>query len=212
MKLKSNDKLLFLIKKIVYVVLMLAVLVVSIPLLIWGGFKAYDFVFNSDLRSKESYSREIVVDFEYEGKKYTINPTVYCVNQGTSINEGTLRWYTRWKSRIVNNVLYIGEDKIIFFIVRYDDFTIEKAFDVKILGSANNTCDVMLIDDSQVSKFSRLMKDYDEEGGYYDNSLGASNIIHLGVKSENHLLLRKRVKENGIKIFSYRIGDKVLLN
>jgi len=210
-------------KPVIYLVLVLIAIIIAIPFVIWIAMRAYDLVFNGDLRAKESYKREITVNFEYQGKDYVMKPVVTCVNKGTTINEGSLEWYTKWNMNLDGSTLVLDDGtEVRFWFNRFYDGLIEKAFETKIEGHANSECDIILSNEKSVENIESMMRFYNKEQylsvtlyntdmkqrlssikeEYYPNS--GSNLMSIrDTKHNRHL---------DIKIKSYQVGEKVIID
>jgi hypothetical protein len=201
-------------KPILYPALVTIAIIISMPLIIWCGFKAYDLLFNADLRAKKSYSREITINFEYQGKDYVMKPVITCINNGAAINEGSIEWYTGWSYEVKNKTLELSDGKKtevnFFYFCKHclNGDLVERIFQTKIKGNASPLCDIILESDKKTidefikasakpNIFSKAEKDVSS-----DNNL--SSFVMLTIIDSNDTQ-----KENmNIKIKSYQIGDK----
>ena len=106
---------------------------------------------------KSSYRRDIDLVLEYEGKEYSLNPTIECSARGFnfSLGLGGIRkygWYIVWDTRIRNNKLTLagGEELVMrnFFKGKEERF----------------------YNDEYIEEFKKkLEKFYDKKTGYYFN-------------------------------------------
>jgi len=211
-----KDKIKILFKNLLKIISKTILFIIAIPFVIWLIFIAYDLVFNHDLRAKKSYQREITINFEYQGKDYVLNPVVTCINRGTTINEGSMEWYSRWVVDIANRKMDIDGDTLVFRFLGLPKSMIEKTFNIKLKGHVNYLCDAIFYDDKSANNIDRLMQNYNKEEGFYYNykyyGKMSVNIMYLKFNSEIGKLAKDTVKERAIKITSYKIGEKKLLN
>jgi len=211
-----KDKIKILFKNLLKIISKTILFIIAIPFVIWLIFIAYDLVFNHDLRAKKSYQREITINFEYQGKDYVLNPVVTCINNGTTINEGSMEWYTRWSTNITKSSLIIDNDELRFRFLGLPKSLIEKTFNLKLKGDTSYLCDAIFYDDKNADNIDRLMQNYNKEEGFYYNykyyGKMFTNIMYLKFESEIGKFDKKKIKRNSIKITSYKIGEKKLLN
>ena len=215
------------IKPAIIVLIKVVLCIIALPFVLfalgWLALKGYDLLFNGDLRAKKSYQREITINFEYKGKDYTMKPVVTCINNGTTINEGSMEWYTRWERNESNNILNLENGiKARFWFNSFYDELIEKAFETKIQGHEDSICGIILINNQNVQNIERMMRFYNKEQ-YLTISFNKISLDeHLSLikeelypNSTSNLINIRDLKYNedlNIKFKSYQIGEKKLIN
>ena len=123
------------------------------------------YIYTFPLRAKQSYQREITINFEYGGKDYVMKPVVTCINGGVTMNEGSMEFYNDWwmnYNDLVAN-LHDGEEIMLHFQGFYGRDAGSRIFERKIKGHASVICDAFLIDDAGISKVDRVMKNTGSE-------------------------------------------------
>jgi hypothetical protein len=67
------------------------------------------YIYTFPLRSKESYSRNVVVDFIYKGESYKISANAKCVNHGVASSLVETHWHTEWGHSVENNEIKLSD-------------------------------------------------------------------------------------------------------
>ena len=182
----------------------------------WLALNGYDLLFNGDLRAKKSYQREIIINFEYKGKDYTMKPVVTCINEGTTINEGSMEWYTGWSLELTKAFMPIdGNDEIVFRFVGLSFGKVGKVLDLKLRGHENPVCEAILYDENNANEnISKFMNNKNKFGNYYYNDFSTRgiNIMVFTFNSESRKLAKDELKGNSLKIKSYNIGEKIIMD
>ena len=201
-------------KPFLIVIAIIITLPITIPAIIWLGLKAYDLLFNWDLRAKKSYQREITVNFEYEGKDYTMKPIVKCINKGTAINEGNMRWYIEWEGSFKNNRINLGNG----VMARLNDFVLsacelvrdgnENAKKIELISIVNK-------DNNHSIKVYKDIKYYSET--YRKGVIAMRGVSEFQMPNNEPYRYIEGVdfdlwKKLDVKIKSYQIGEKKLIN